>query len=87
MKRDLTHVFSRFQMLLYSRSPKCDIASNALRIGVSVIELLDSKFLISHTFQCKHYISILRTGNFITCVLGPFHENVYGINIILHFLK
>ena len=40
-KRDLTHVFSTFQIFLYSRSLKCPlhIASYALRIGVSVMEL------------------------------------------------
>ena len=40
-KRDLMHVFSRFQILLYSRSLKSPlhIASYALRIGVSVMEL------------------------------------------------
>ena len=58
-KSDLTHVFSRFSLLLflYSRSLKCPlrIASYALRIGVSV---MDSEFFIASV-----YISIARTGN------------------------
>ena len=49
--------FSSFQMFRYSRSP-LHIASYALRIEVSVMKLLGAEFLISHTFQCKHYISI-----------------------------
>ena len=28
------------------------------------------EFIISKTLQCKHYISIAHTGNFIMCVLG-----------------
>ena len=51
----------------YSENLKCSlhIASYALRIGVSVMELPGSEFLISHAFQRKPYISIARTGNFI----------------------
>ena len=48
------------------------IASYALRIGVSVMELKGSEFLISHTFQRKHYISIACTGNVMMYALGPF---------------
>ena len=39
------------------------------------MELQGSEILISHTFQRKRYISIARTGNFITYVLGPFAWN------------
>ena len=40
MKRDLTHTFSRYQILRYSRRLKrLNIASYALRIGVSIMEL------------------------------------------------
>ena len=48
-KRDLTHVFSRFQIFVYSRTLKCPlhIAFYVLRIGVSVV---GSECLISHTF-------------------------------------
>ena len=65
MKWDLTHVFSIY--LFYCRSLKypLHIASYALRIGVSVMELKGSEFLISHTFECKHDISVARTGNVI----------------------
>ena len=37
------------------------------------------RFLISHIFQHKRYISIARIGNFIMYVLGPFSrkESVY----------
>ena len=68
------HVFSRFQFCFYYRSLNCPlyIASYALRIGVSVMELLGSEFFIRHIFQCKHYISIAHTGNFIMYTLGPF---------------
>ena len=38
------------------------------------MELYGSEFLISHTFQCKRYISIARTGNFIMYALGPFSQ-------------
>ena len=63
MKRDLTHV-------------KCPlhIASYVLRIGVSVMELQGTEFLISHTFLCKHYISIACTVNFIMYAFGPFSQ-------------
>ena len=71
------------------RSLKCPlhIASYALRIEVSVIELymLGSEFSISHTFRRRRYISIARTGNLILYPLGPFsrkrsHIHVHIIN-------
>ena len=68
-RRYLTYVFNKVNIFLYSRSP-LHIASYALRIRVSVIELYDSEFLISHTFR---YISIAhKTGNFIMYALGLF---------------
>ena len=47
-KKERMHVFQIF----YSRSLKCPlhIASYALRIGVSVMELLGSEVLISYAF-------------------------------------
>ena len=44
-----------FQDFRYSRSLKCPlhIASYAPRVGVSVMELQGSEFLISDTFQRK----------------------------------
>ena len=59
--------FQDFNFFLYSRSLKCPlhIASYAPRIGISVMELPGSEFLINHTFQRKRYISITRNGNFI----------------------
>ena len=64
MKRGLTHIFSRFQILRYSRSLKqLNIASYALRIGVSIMEL--SGFLITHTFQRMH-----ASVTFLLSVLG-----------------
>ena len=66
--------FFKISKFLYSRSLKypLHIASYTLRIRVSVMELKGTEFLINHTFQCKHYISIVRTENFIMHALGPF---------------
>ena len=70
VKMDLTSFFFIisnsliFEMSEMSSSP-LHIASYTLRIGVSVIELYASEYLISHTFQRKHYTSIVRTGNVI----------------------
>ena len=66
--------FFNISNFLYSRSLKCllHIASYALRIGVSAIELYDSEFFISHTFELKCYICVVRTGNFIMYALSPF---------------
>ena len=57
-----------FFKIQFFRSLKCPlhIASYAPRIRVSVMELYSSEFLISHTFERKHYISIVRT---------PFRRN------------
>ena len=54
------------------------ISSYALRIGISVMEY-GSEFLISCTFQRKHYISIARTGNVIMYALG--HPNYITIHL------
>ena len=53
------------------------MASYALRIRVSVMELEGSDFFISHTFERKRYISIARTGNFITYALGPKRSHIF----------
>ena len=47
-------------------------SSYTLKIGVSVHGVVGAEFLISHTFQCKRYISTASTGNFIMYALGPF---------------
>ena len=56
---------------VYSTNLKCPlhIASYALRIGVSVMELQGVEFVISHIFQRKRYT---RTGNFNMYALGHF---------------
>ena len=56
-KRDLTHVFSTFRIVLYSTSLKCplNIASYVLTIGVSVMEFYGAKIFISHTFPALHF--------------------------------
>ena len=54
-KKDLAHVFSRFQEILEYLSWICAL-----------------NFFISHTFQCKCYISIACTRDFIMYALGPF---------------
>ena len=49
------HVFLRFKVFDHPER-SLHIASYVLRIGVSVMELECAEFLISHTFQRKHYI-------------------------------
>ena len=71
-KKDLAHVFSRFQEILEYLSWICAL-----------------NFFISHTFQCKCYISIACTRDFIMYALGPFSRetipHVYGhLELILY---
>ena len=47
--------------------------SYALRIGVSVIELYGSEFVISHTFVLKFYSTIIVFLNVLAQV--PLHAN------------
>ena len=71
--------FFKISILLdiQSRSLKCPlhIASYALRIGVSVMELKVSEFLISNRFQRKRYIPILRKF-YNACVRSLFEETI-----------
>ena len=80
-KRDLMHVFSRFQFFFYILEV-CFLRTENRSICHGVE---GSEFLISHTFQRKCYISIVRTGNFIMCVcLVPSRGNDPLYDIFRH---
>ena len=52
-------VFSSFQIFGFSVNSK-EFLSNgpyASKIGLSIIKLLGTEFIISHTFQCERYFS------------------------------
>ena len=63
---------------LYSRSAKCflHIASYGLRIGISIMELLGSEYLISYAFkECVTFLLCI-----LEILLGPFSRIQSDIN-------
>ena len=79
-KWELMHVFKIF----YSRSSKFSlhIASYALRIGVSVMEVLGSEVLINYAFQRMRYTSIVHTGYFARSL---FVDTIRYIFVVVWF--
>ena len=58
-KITLLSKFSSFQIFRFSVNSK-ELLSNGLyasKIGLSIIVLSGTEFIISHTFQCKRYFS------------------------------
>ena len=65
-KITLLDSFSSFQFFSFSVNSK-ELLSNgpyASLIGLSIIKLLGTEFLINHTFQCERYSSFACPGNF-----------------------
>ena len=94
--KESTHVCFKFVAEKFEMSSTQSV-SYVLRIGVTVIEVHDTNFLVSHTFKQKRYFSkIACTGIFLNCSNNPIYstctcsslyyycDNVMHIHVILY---
>ena len=71
-KVTLLDSFSSFQIFGFSGNSKEFLANGpyASNIGLSIITLFGTEFIISHTFQCERYFSFACPVKFDSCIIG-----------------
>ena len=83
--------FSSFQIFSFSINSK-ELLSNgpyASKMGLSIIKLLGTEFIISHTFQCERFFFLLVLENLMKYNKGDFagHCCVYSNISMSSFLS
>ena len=78
-KRDLVHIFSSFQIIVFSKRHLCplQLLSYALEISLSIMELQWPGFLITHTFllhasTLKFHTGICARSLFLFAATTPY---------------